>query len=909
MNDLSPERWQQIDDLFLQVLDRPPDERTAYLRHVCGDDPVLYHEVVALLDHAEAAEQTFGESVTQYAAPLLADLEADLRANPAEQFADNGHIGPYRLVREVGRGGMGAVYLAERADGAFEQTVALKLVKRGMDTDEILRRFRHERQILASLQHPNIAQLHDGGVAPDGRPYLVMEYVEGTPIHRFCDAHTLPVDQRLRLFEAVCEAVQYAHQNLVVHRDLKPSNILVTEEGQVKLLDFGIAKLLSDDEVGLTRTGARLLTPQYASPEQMTGDAVTTATDVYALGVILYELLTGHRPFESRQANTSAPAVTEPERPSTAILHPTERQRQDGTTETITPEAASAARATNPPGLQRRLRGDLDTIILKALRPEPQRRYVSADAFLDDIKRHLAGLPVAARPATLRYRASKFMQRHRVGVAMAGVMVVLLVGFVIIYTVRITQERNVARQERDKAEEVASFLEALFDASNPLAPNRLDTLQVRDFLHQGAEQARQDLDDQPLLQAQMFTVIGRVYGRMSLNAEAVPFLEEALATRQNLLKPGHPDVAETQAELGGVLYDMGEYAKAESLFHESLRIRRAAYGAHEAVAEALTNHAMALQAMGDLDEAERLYRESLAMKRDLLGEQDPEIATTLSTLAWVLSEKGAFEEAERLYRESLAMRQAVYAKDHPRIAIGLNNLAILLRDQKRYDEAEPLIREALDINRAALGPTHDHVVDNLNVLASILRGQGEYDTAESVFEEVVALRRETLGPNHPGLSITLDSYAALMKDKGDFDRAEALQREAIAIARTVYGEVHYAIALTTGKLASIMRAGGKAQQALPLYRESVAVYEQVLPADHPYVAVARANLGDCLAELARYQQAEALLLESYQILYDTQGADHRLTQHVLNQVIGLYEAWGKPEQVNQYRSLLTEASS
>lgn len=908
MNDLSPERWQQIDDLFVEVLDRPPDERTAYLRHVCGDDPALYHEVVALLDHAEAAEQTLGESVTQYAAPLLAHLEADLRANPGEHFPDNGHIGPYCLVREVGRGGMGAVYLAVRADGAFEQTVALKLVKRGMDTDEILRRFRHERQILASLQHPNIAQLHDGGVAPDGRPYLVMEYVEGTPLHRFCDAHTLPVDKRLRLFEAVCEAVHYAHQNLVVHRDLKPSNILVTEQGQVKLLDFGIAKLLSEDAVGLTQTGARLLTPQYASPEQMTGDAVTTATDVYALGVILYELLTGHRPFEHRQATASTPTAAGPERPSTAILHPTERQHADGTTETITPEAASAARATTPPGLQRRLRGDLDTIILKALRPEPERRYVSADAFLDDIKRHLAGLPVAARPASLGYRASKFIQRHRVGVAMAGLMVALLVGFVLVYTVRITQERNMARQERDKAEEVAAFLEALFDASNPLAPNRLDTLQVRDFLHQGAEQARQELDDQPLLQAQMFTVIGRVYGRMGLDDEAVPFLEEALAIRQNLLDPDHPDVAETQTELGDVLFDLGEYAQAESLFHASLRIRRAAYGEHEAVAEALTNHAMALQALGDHDEAESLYRASLAMKRDLLGEQHPEIATTLSTLAWVLSEKSEFEEAEQLYRESLAMRRAVYADGHPRIAIGLNNLATLLRDQQRYDEAESLIREALDINRAALGPRHDHVVSNLNLLASILRGQQRYDDAESVFEEVVALRRETLGPNHPNLSITLDSYAALMKAKGDFARAEELEREAIAIARRVYGDVHYAIALTTGKLASILRESGKAEQALPLYRESVAVYEQVLPADHPYAAVARANLGDCLTELARYQEAEVLLREGYQTLHDTQGADHRLTQHVLKQVIGLYEAWDKQEEAAAYQRLLADAS-
>ncbi|NBC17317.1 MAG: protein kinase, partial [Bacteroidetes bacterium] len=475
MNGFSQERWEQIDRLFAEALERPPDERTAFLRARCGNDVALYREVVTLLKSDAEAESVLGESVTAFAAPLLPALEADL----ADGFAPGERVGPYRLQHEIGRGGMGAVYLAERVDGQFDRRVALKVIKRGMDTDEILHRFRFERQILARLEHPHIARLYDAGVTDDGRPYLAMEYVDGQPLHRYCDGRTLPVDERLRLFQTVCAAVQFAHQNLVIHRDLKPSNILVTEGGAVKLLDFGIAKLLSDEATGapLTRTGVRVLTPEYAAPEQRTDSVVTTAADVYALGVVLYELLTGRRPLAP-----DALPDTAPEPPSTAVTKPTERSHADGTTTTLTPETVSTARQTSAERLRRRLRGDLDVIVLKALRPEPERRYASAEAFLEDIKRHLDGLPVQARPDTLGYRLRKFVQRHTAGVAAAAAVLALILAFSVLHTTRVTQERNLARQERDKAAEVAAFLEGLFDASDPFAPERLDTMQVRTFL-------------------------------------------------------------------------------------------------------------------------------------------------------------------------------------------------------------------------------------------------------------------------------------------------------------------------------------------------------------------------------------------------------------------------------------------
>ena len=364
MKDLSPDRWQQIDTLFAKALDRPADERSAFLRHACGNDPDLYRAVSQLLDEMDAAAHLLGESVTDFAAPLMPELEADLRAEDVADVSVDHRIGPYRIVGPIGRGGMGTVYLAERADDQYRQQVALKLVRKGMDTQEIVHRFRYERQILASLEHPGIARLYDGGVSADGRPYLVMEYVDGQPIDVYCDAHRLSVEARLELFEAVCEAVQYAHRNTVVHRDLKPSNILVTDEGRVKLLDFGIAKLVAEVPTApaapQTRTGWRVMTPEYAAPEQVRGAPVTTATDVYALGGVLYELLTGRRPLDTtgRSAAEVEAAVLEqvPDRPSVVVLQPITHQHRDGTpAETVAPETVSAARDTTSARLRRRL--------------------------------------------------------------------------------------------------------------------------------------------------------------------------------------------------------------------------------------------------------------------------------------------------------------------------------------------------------------------------------------------------------------------------------------------------------------------------------------------------------------------------------------------------------------------------
>ncbi|HMB89755.1 MAG TPA: serine/threonine-protein kinase, partial [Rhodothermales bacterium] len=666
--DYERQHWQQINDLFVAAQARPLEERRAFLKQACADQPDLQAEVESLLFAYDASDDFLHKINLDEAVALLESVGEPV--SPGQQ------IGPYRVVRELGRGGMGAVYLAHRADGQFDQQVALKLIKRGIDSEAILYRFLHERQILARLQHAHIARLLDGGVSADGRPYFAMEYVAGVPLTDYCDAHRLDVEARLRLFEQVCRAVHYAHTNLVVHRDLKPSNMLVTEEGELKLLDFGIAKLL-DEEASvktMTEAGLRVMTPEYAAPEQMQGETVTTATDIYALGVVLYELLTGHRPYQFDRRTPAAVAhvmaEAEPVRPSTVVSQTTELRFGDGmgTTKTITPQDVSQARSTQPERLQRRLRGDLDIVVLKALRKEPERRYASAEALVEDIRRHLAGLPVVAQQDTMDYRMRKFVRRHRVGVLAAGLVVAALVAGL---TVALWQAR-VARQEATKAEVVQAFMLSLFKTSNP-DKAKGETITARELLDAGATRVEVELANQPEVQAEMMAVVGKVYQQLGLYEPARPLLEQALARRRAVLGENHEDVAASLHDLASLLQSTGDYAAAESL-----------------------------------------YRETLTLQRKLLGHQHTTVATTLNNLASLLFDQGDYDAAEGLFREALALRQKLLGPEHPDIAISLNDLALVLYYNGDYDAAEPLFYEALAMQRKLLGPEHTDLAMTLN---------------------------------------------------------------------------------------------------------------------------------------------------------------------------------------------------
>ncbi|MCP4661780.1 MAG: serine/threonine protein kinase, partial [bacterium] len=712
------QRWERISELFNVALDLPADKRRSFLEDT-GDDTDLLREVEEMLD-AEEWDEAF------LARPFFSLREPSDDDDP--ELGRN--IGPYRLVRRIGRGGMGKVFRAERVDGELEQEVAVKLLRSSVETDEILRRFRAERQILAELDHPNVVRLLDAGTTGDGLPYLVMEPVEGRPIDEHCDALRLPVRERVRLFRSVCAAVSFAHRHLVVHRDLKPENILVTAAGRIKLLDFGVAKLLRNDP-GFLSTATRQPAPmtlRYASPEQVRDGPITTASDVYSLGVILYELLSGHRAhrYTTSDPREVARAVCDetPPRPSTAVAGDAEACRRRG---------------ADPRRLRRQLAGDLDKIVMTALRKEPERRFSSAEQLSEDLRRYLEGLPVRSRPDTFAYRAGKFVRRHAWGVAAVAAIVALILIFAVSTTLQsaeIVRQSEEITRERDRARNVTRFLVDVLGTSDPRRA-RGHSPTVRETLDDAVARLETDLRDEPRIRAALLDAIGVVYRSQGIEEQARPLLEEALKLRREHLDADDPVLAESLHNLAGLEHGQRRYEEAEALMREAIAIQRRAFpGDHRDLARGLSNLAAVALSQRRLDQAEALARESLTMKQRLFGGDDVEVAVSLNLLAAILTQTEKIVEAEALYRRTLEIRRRAGGPDDPGVATALNNLATLLVDHTdRLDEALPLHRQALRIRRQVYDGDHRHLVSSLNNLALLLTTLGEHEEAGALFDE------------------------------------------------------------------------------------------------------------------------------------------------------------------------------
>jgi serine/threonine-protein kinase len=851
---VTPDRWQQVKAVLNGALELVGAERSAFLAATCLGDDELLQEVDSLLVSEDEIDDFIKTPVFR------------IHPEDAESFTVGERLGAYQVVRELGRGGMGSVYLAERADEEFEQRVALKLVRRGMDTDEILRRFRSERQILAHLDHPNIAKLFDGGTTEDGRPYFVMEHVEGRPIDEYCDDRKLTTRERLELFRSVCSAVHFAHQNLIVHRDLKPGNILVTDGGIPKLLDFGIAKLLDSDQETFTRADVRPMTPEYASPEQVRGEAITTASDVYSLGVLLYVLLTGHSPYrpvtQDPQSLAKAICETDPLRPSSVIGKTGERKRSDGSVAELTPESVSKVRDGEEHTLRRHLTGDLDNIVLMAMQKDPQRRYASVDQLANDIARHLQGLPVIARKDTLRYRAEKFVGRHKVGVSLAAAVLLLIVGFSVTVTLfwqQAVRERQKAVREQKKAEEVSKFLENVFVSSNPREA-RGEEITARELLEGGVKKINEDLADQPELRAQLMETLGRVYRSIGLSEEARRLLEESLGIYRKTLEDDDLRIAYNLHNLANVLRDLGEEAAAEPLIREALKIQRK-HGDTEnfEYAAGLTSLGAYLEEQGKLAEAEALYKESLDLKKTLPDINQNEIATSLNNLGKVTQARGDYAAAERYYQEALAIRRKLAeGRPDPDIAITLNNIASLREEENDFAGAEAFYRETLEMRRRLYksGPKVALVIANIGHLR---QAQDDAPEAEKLYREALATAGESLGPDHPNRAIFLRNIAFALLTQGKVDEAEATIREALAIFR-------------------------KKQP------------------DSWRTADAESVLGSCLAAQRRFQEAEPLLVRSYTALKQDEGDGAKQASVARQRIIDLYTAWGRPDRAAAYQT-------
>ena len=842
---MTPDRWNRIRSLFDAVVDRPSAERSAHLDRECPNDEGLRAEVEALLHAHDRAD---AEGALDHPFDLAPAPEAD---------ATGERVGPYRLLRLLGRGGMGAVYLAERADGQFEHTVALKLIRRGLDTDDVLARFAFERQVLAGLDHPGIARLYDGGVAEDGRPYFVMEAADGEPITEYCDRRRLSIRERLDVFRTVCHAVQHAHRNLVVHRDLKPSNILVADPPPdaaqrtpvVKLLDFGIAKLLSDAPTASaaprTRTGHVILTPEYAAPEQVRGEAVTTGTDVYQLGVLLYELLTGHRPhrIDSRVRAEIERVIAEvdPDRPSTAVGQ-TREEPANPTGEAndvthVTPETVSRDRSTQPHRLRRRLEGDLDVICLKALQKDPARRYENVDALADDLARHLDGRPVQARPDSLTYRASRFVRRHRLAVAAAALVLLAIVGG---SGVAIWQSR-VAAAERDRAEAALVQAEGTLDFLEQViasgGPNEGDpNTPVGVVLDSAAARVATDLAEQPTVARAVYTSLAHVYFGMGR-------LDDA------------ESVARAALDLYGPVRDPGYGRTAQVL-------------------------ALTLDYRDDHDASIRYHEEAIDALRSAPG-REALLAATYNTYAAVLLETAREDEAQTAYEASLTLFREI---GDPDVVYPLAGLGVLHNHRGRFDAALPLLMEVVDVLRERHDGAHYTLGESLGNVASTLGELGRFEEALTYRREAVEMLLETVGETHHSTIISQAAYSNELRSARRVEAAQQAGAGAVTASTKAFGPSHSLTAYAQNVAGQAFCAGDDPSAGVEMLRLSLDTRQQVLPDGHWLIANGESLLGDCLARAGDRQSAEPLLRAGYEGLRNLRGDDHKKTLEALERL-------------------------
>ncbi|MEO8561647.1 MAG: serine/threonine-protein kinase [bacterium] len=824
---MDADRWRRVERVLDAALSRPRSEWPTVLDEACDGDEELHHELGAILDRITTARAELGSPPTTIDGASVTPSADDETVARME----GRRIGAWRIVREIGRGGMARVFLAERADGVYAQTVAIKLLRSSLDTEIDRNRFRVERQILAKLNHPNIARLLDGGVTDDGLSYLVLEHVDGQPLDRYCDSHDASLATRLELFATVAQATQYAHSNLVVHRDLKPSNIFVSADGTVKLLDFGLAKLLESGlspDAPATRAGQIWLTPEYAAPEQIFGEAVTTLTDVYQLGAVLYELLAGRRPFDDRSDSSHALAE--------AVMH-----EDPPLPSTFRPE----------------LRGDLDAIVMTALRKEPQRRYASPAAMIEDLHRYRDHMPVRARRATLGYRTQRFITRHRAGVAIAAVALVGLIAA----GVRERTLRARAEGEARKAIAVEDYLIRVFDVADPFAPpdRRGENLTARAIVDRGAARIDSVLAGQPEVQSELRRVIARVYSNLGLFDRAAPMLRIQLAQRRALYGATHPAVAQTLDELGVVLQQQDDFAGAEPLLREAVAQRRALLGsADSSTAESIDHLAVLLEERDRYDQAEPMLREALATRRALFGESDARVAESIDHLAHVLWSKGAYDDAEPLYRQALAIRERLLGPDHPITAQTVHNLAQVQQLRGKLDDSEALFRRALASKRKSLGNAHPSVTVNLNNLANLLRQRGRLAEAETLAREALALDRKIFGERHTYVAASLDNLATILRMKGEFPEATRMYQQSLDVNRALYGAEHRSVALNLNNLGSVAQLTGDYATAIPLLRESLVQYGHLVGARHTSYAVVSTNLARALRESGQLAEAERI---------------------------------------------------
>ena len=873
-------RWQRIQTLFHKAADIPETEQRTFLEGECADDPALVSEVIILLEEDARGTSVLDGGIAELAHQILSDSAAPSVAS--KQF------GPYRIVRAIGEGGMGVVYLAERED--LGSQVAIKILRDAWLSPARRDLFAAEQRTLAQLNHPSIARLYDADTSPDGSPFFVMEYVEGVPLTAYCDKNHCSIVGRLQLFRAVCEAVLYAHQHAVIHRDLKPSNVLVKNDETVRLLDFGIARQVESlgDSAEKTMTGLRLMTPAYAAPEQIRGEQVGIHTDVYSLGVILYELLAGRLPFDlsNRTPAQADKVLTEAaaEKPSVVAEKIARLSQRDRGITSVNSSAWA----------------DLDMLCLTAMHKDPQRRYRSVEALIRDIDHYLKGEPLDALPDTLAYRLRKFVSRNRQPVVAAAAVVTVVFSLVIFFTVRLAIARNAALAEAARTQRIQKFMTNLFQGGDASAAPA-DSLRVVTLLDRGVQEAR-TLNAEPEVQADLYETLGTIYQKLGKLDQANTLLNSSLEERKSIYGADAAPVAESLVALGLLRAEQARLPEAEQLVREGLSMsERHLPPNHPAVGKATSALGIVLEDRGSYDEAIKTLEEAVRLQ-SAKGDASPEVAASLYELASTHFYAGHYDISESLNERLLPIYRQIYGERHPRVADVLINLGAIQYDLGHYPEAEKYDRQALDIVQAWYGKDNPETASDLTILARALIHEDRSDEAVDLLQRSLAIKERVYGKVHPSVASSLNELGTAALRQGKNEAAEQYFSRMVDIYRQVYGEHHYLFAVAVSNLGSVYSSREEWLRAEKIYRQVIPIFTESQSANHINTGVARIKLGRSLLRQNRYAEAEAETHAGYEILIKQMDPKVSWLVNARKDLAEEYDALQQPEQSAKFRA-------